>query len=75
MTLDPDAVGARALQILIEERKRQGLSMRQLAAAAGLSQPMISYLESGMRAPSLDTFLRLCGVLEIKPSEVLKRAE
>ncbi|MBE7503043.1 MAG: helix-turn-helix transcriptional regulator [Verrucomicrobiales bacterium] len=46
-----------------------------LASAAGLSQPMISYLESGMRAPSLDTFLRLCSVLEFKPSEVLKRAE
>lgn len=75
MSLDPDVVGARALQILIEERKRQGLSMRQLAAAAGLSQPMISYLESGMRAPSLDTFLRLCSVLKLKPSEVLKRAE
>lgn len=73
--LDPEAVGTRALQILIQERKRQGWSMRQLAAAAGLSQPMISYLESGMRAPSLDTFLRLCGVLELKPSEVLKRAE
>ena len=75
MSLDPDVVGARALQILIEERKRQGLSMRHLAAAAGLSQPMISYLESGMRAPSLDTFLRLCSVLELKPSDVLKRAE
>ena len=75
MSRDPEAVGARALQILIEERKRQGLSMRRLAAAAGLSQPMISYLETGMRAPSLDTFLRLCAVLKLKPSEVLKQAE
>jgi transcriptional regulator with XRE-family HTH domain len=49
--------------------------MRQLAAAADLSQPIVSYLESGMRAPSLDTFLRLSAVLAIKPSEVLKRAE
>lgn len=74
-TLDPKAVGSRALQILIEERKRQKLTMRQLASAAGLSQPMISYLENGLRAPSLDTFLRLCMVLQLKPSDVLKWAE
>ena len=63
------------MQILIEERKQQGLSMRQLASAAGLSQPMISFLERGLRGPSLDTFLRLCAVLKLKPSDVLKRAE
>ena len=72
---DAEAVGARALQILIAERKRQGLSMHRLAAAAGLYQPMISFLERGLRGPSLDTFLRLCSVLQLKPSEVLKRAE
>ncbi|MCP5523272.1 MAG: helix-turn-helix transcriptional regulator [Verrucomicrobiales bacterium] len=49
--------------------------MHRLAAAAGLSQPMISFLERGLRGPSLDTFLRLCSVLQLKPSEVLKRAE
>jgi transcriptional regulator with XRE-family HTH domain len=35
---------------------------------------MVSFVERGMRNPTLDTLLRLTGALEIDPVEVLRRA-
>ena len=48
-----------------QARERQGLSRLALAERAGLSQQMVSYLERGIRKPSLDTLVRVCEVLQI----------
>jgi transcriptional regulator with XRE-family HTH domain len=48
--------------------------MRQLAKKAGLSQPMISYVERGMRIPTLETALRIADALDVDLSELLKQA-
>ena len=48
--------------------------MTQLASAAGLSQQMISYVERGMRSPTLDTLLRLPQALHVDLWKVLKMA-
>jgi len=61
-------------RIFETERTRQGLSMTVLAARAGLSQQMVSYVERGMRNPSLDTLLRLADALHIDLAEILRRA-
>ena len=78
MPSDPDsvrqAVCAEVARLLREERLRQGLSMTALAEQAGLSQQMISYVERGLRNPTLDTLLRITGVLEIELGEVVRRA-
>lgn len=56
------------------ERVRQGFSMNKLAESAGLSQQMVSYVERGMRNPTLETLLRMCGVLKLNLGEVIKKA-
>jgi transcriptional regulator with XRE-family HTH domain len=46
-----------------------------LAAKAGLSYQIISYIERELRTPKLDTLVRIANALEIELSEVIRRAE
>jgi len=48
--------------------------MTVVGERAGLSQQMVSYVERGMRNPTLDTLLRITKVLEIDLAEVLASA-
>jgi transcriptional regulator with XRE-family HTH domain len=66
---------ARVAKLLKEERLRQGVSMSELARQAGLSQQMVSYVERGMRMPTLDTLLRIAEVMKMPLWKVLKASE
>ncbi|MGN6380052.1 MAG: chemotaxis protein CheW [Gaiellales bacterium] len=51
-------------QIVLDARRRAGLSQRRLADLAGTSQAMVARVESGRQSPSLGTLRRLlaaCG--------------
>jgi transcriptional regulator with XRE-family HTH domain len=48
--------------------------MTGLAAQAGLSQQMVSYVERGLRIPTLDTLLRLTDALGTNLDDVLLAA-
>ena len=48
---------------LIEERHHQGLSQKELAAAASLTQSVIARLESKKATPQLDTLLKVTAAL------------
>jgi transcriptional regulator with XRE-family HTH domain len=61
-------------RLLRNERIRQGVSMDRLARKSGLSQPMISYVERGLRNPTLDTLLRIAAALDVDLSKLLKQA-
>jgi transcriptional regulator with XRE-family HTH domain len=69
-----EAVCAEVARLLRAERQRRGLSMTALAERSGVSQPMISLLESGGRKPSLETLLRLSLALGVPPDQLLGRA-
>ena len=49
--------------------------MNQVAERAGLSQQMVSYVERGMRNPTLETLLRISAAIDINPAQVLARAQ
>ena len=68
------AVCARVAQLLREEREKRSISMTTLGERAGLSQQMVSYVERGLRNPSLDTLLRLTDALEVDLAEVIRKA-
>jgi transcriptional regulator with XRE-family HTH domain len=53
---------------------RRQISMTQVAQQSGLSQQMISYVERGMRSPTLDTLLRISAALNVDLSTLLKAA-
>ncbi len=67
-------INSQVALLLRSERERQNLSMTVVAAKAGLSQQMISYVEREMRNPTLDTFLRITQVLGVDASDVLRSA-
>lgn len=69
-----EAICAEVVRLLTEERKRRGMSGNSLAAAAGLSQSLISSLETNPWNPTLDTLLRIADVLEVNIGEVIQRA-
>ena len=60
---------------LREERERRGLSKYVIAKRAGLSQPMIGYVERGLRNPTLETVLRMADALDLDFSELVKLAQ
>jgi transcriptional regulator with XRE-family HTH domain len=49
--------------------------MTQVASQSGLSQQMVSYVERGMRMPTLDTLLRVSSTLKLPLWKVLKASE
>lgn len=49
---------------LIELRKAKGLTQRELAKAANLTQPAIARLESKVVTPQLDTLIKVADALD-----------
>jgi transcriptional regulator with XRE-family HTH domain len=48
--------------------------MNEVARRTGLSQQTVSFVERGMRIPTLDTLLRIAGSLELDLWRVLRKA-
>lgn len=69
------AVCIRVARILQDERLKRRLSMTLVAERAGLSQQMVSYVERGMRLPTLDTLLRICEAIGIELEDVIHQAQ
>jgi transcriptional regulator with XRE-family HTH domain len=67
-------VCSQVARILREEREKRGLSMTTLAARAGLSRAMISFVEREIRNPSLETLLRIAYVLELDLGKIISKA-
>lgn len=67
-------VCAGVARILKEERSARQLSLSRVAEQAALSRQMVSYVERGLRVPTLDTLLRITRALGIDIGDVIKRA-
>ena len=52
-------------------REKAGLSTRQLATQAGISQPFLSQLERGVSTPSMVTTYRIAEALGVMPGALL----
>lgn len=68
------AVCFQVARILRRERERLDLSMNEVAQRSGLSQQMVSYVERGMRNPTLETLLRIAAAMEIDLAKTLDQA-
>jgi transcriptional regulator with XRE-family HTH domain len=63
-----DGIGDR----LREQRKRAGISQRELARRLGLSASMISQIESGMSKPSVGTLYAIVTELDVSLDRVIR---
>ena len=62
----------RLAEKLYELRQHSDLSQARLAEIAGVDRKTINRIENGHFSPALDTIVRLCTALGVKPSELLK---
>ncbi|MFF0488539.1 helix-turn-helix domain-containing protein [Nocardia sp. NPDC004068] len=69
--MDESRLSRRAGDQLRALRKKRGLSTRELASLAGISQPFLSQLERGISAPSMITVYRLAEALDVLPGALL----
>jgi transcriptional regulator with XRE-family HTH domain len=51
------------------------MSQSQLSRAAGLRHSHLSAIERGVRAPRLDTIVKLARGLGVQPGDLLRRAD
>ncbi len=64
----PEEIAASDLRVelicaLIEARKEQGITQKQLEELSGVKQPVIARMESGASTPKISTLLRLLAPL------------
>lgn len=69
-SLNPGEIG----EFLREQRRNAQLSLRQLADAAGVSNPYLSQIERGLRKPSADILQQLAKALRISAETLYVRA-
>jgi transcriptional regulator with XRE-family HTH domain len=62
-------------QAVAERRQELGLTQEELALRADLHQRWISNVENGRRNPSYASLRRLAAGLQLRPSELIARAE
>ena len=61
--------------VLKQHRKSAGLSQEKLAELCDLERTYISFLERGLRKPSLNMTFRFAEVFEIKTSQLVEEVE
>jgi transcriptional regulator with XRE-family HTH domain len=65
-----------ALAAVIRQRRTaRGLSLHQFAELTRLSRPMLGYIETSTRIPTIDTIARISRALGIPCSQLLAEAE
>lgn len=62
----------RLLDKFVELRKAQGLSHERLSALSGVSRPMISFMESHQRVPSILVCLKIARALGVNLADVIR---
>jgi transcriptional regulator with XRE-family HTH domain len=62
-------------EIIRRQRELAELSMRQVAAMAGISNPYLSQIEHGLRAPSADVLETIAATLGVSPQILHPRTD
>ena len=56
---------------IVEAIKLSGMTQTEIAKKVGVKQPTVGQYLSGRSLPALDTFARLCQVLDVSPEYLL----
>ena len=72
--MDPDKPQSLLGAIIREQRELAALPMRQLAKSVGISNPYLSQIERGLRAPSKAVVNALAAALDLSVEDLYRRA-
>ena len=61
--------------VISEYRKKKNISQEVLSGLSDIGRTHLSAIERGERKPTLETFYRICVVLDVKMSEVTAEIE
>jgi transcriptional regulator with XRE-family HTH domain len=75
VNIDKDEVSKEFGQVIVENRKKIGISQENLAYDAGLARSFLSELERGIKQPSITTLFLLANSLKTSPSKMIKELE
>ena len=62
-------------EVLRQARQSAGMTQEALAFKADVDRTYISYLENGIKSPTLETLNKLSAALGVLTSELVRRAE
>lgn len=62
-------------QVIRRHRTLAGFSQEELAARSGLHRTYISFLERGIKSPTVEALSRLGDALDVRASQLLAEAE
>jgi transcriptional regulator with XRE-family HTH domain len=68
------AIVEQMARTLTARRIEKGLSMNELSQKAGIGLTTVSYIERGIRSPSLDSLLRIANVLDVELWQLIREA-
>jgi transcriptional regulator with XRE-family HTH domain len=70
-----EPVCAALAEVIRQRRAARGLSLNRLAELTNLSRPMIRFIETNERIPTIDTIARISRAFGIPCSKLLAEAE
>ena len=56
-------------------RRKRGLTQEQLAEESGCHRAHVSFLERGLKSPTLNMLFQLASALNVSPTELVRRVE
>lgn len=62
-------------RVLQEYREKKGVSQEVLSSFADIGRTHLSAIERGERKPTLETFFKISGALEIRASDIIRKIE
>jgi transcriptional regulator with XRE-family HTH domain len=69
------AICAEVARLLDAERRRRKLTKYAVSQRSGVSEPMLSLMEKGLRQPSLATMLRIADGMGVDLPVLIKKAQ
>ncbi|MBZ5625894.1 MAG: helix-turn-helix domain-containing protein [Acidobacteriia bacterium] len=74
--MQPASGTERAFGLALRElRKRKNISQEELGFQADFDRTYISLIERGIQSPTVRTVVRLAGILQIRPSVIIRQME
>ena len=56
-------------------RKKKNLTLKKVAAKAGISEGFLSQVENNVNSPSVETLMKICGAIGVNAGDILNRIE
>jgi transcriptional regulator with XRE-family HTH domain len=61
--------------VVRDYRKKKNLTLKKVAAKAGISEGFLSQVENNVNSPSVETLVKICGAIGVNAGDILNRIE